>query len=83
MLFRSIYGKYNTVPYDKLKLDLFYIEHYSLWLDIKLILMTMKIIFKRESTEGIDDEQTTALKEKDESDVHQVLQEISNKKRGG
>ena len=45
--------------------------------------MTMKIIFKRESTEGIDDEQTTALKEKDESDVHQVLQEISNKKRGG
>ncbi len=81
--FAQIYGKYNTVPYDKLKLDLFYIEHYSLWLDIKLILMTMKIIFKRESTEGIDDEQTTALKEKDESDVHQVLQEISNKKRGG
>lgn len=78
--FAQIYGKYNTVPYDKLKLDLFYIEHYSLWLDIKLILMTMKIIFKRESTEGIDDEQTTALKEKDESDVHQVLQEISNKK---
>lgn len=81
--FAQIYGKYNTVPYDKLKLDLFYIEHYSLWLDIKLILMTMKIIFKRESTEGIDDEQTTALKETDDSDVHQVLQDISNKKRGG
>lgn len=80
--FAQIYGKYNTVPYDKLKLDLFYIEHYSLWLDIKLILMTMKIIFKRESTEGIDDKQTNALKEMDDSDVHQVLQEISNKKRG-
>ncbi len=80
--FAQIYGKYNTVPYDKLKLDLFYIEHYSLWLDIKLILMTMKIVFKRESTEGIDEEQTTALKDKDDSDVHQVLQEISNKKRG-
>lgn len=81
--FAQIYGKYNTVPYDKLKLDLFYIEHYSLWLDIKLILMTMKIIFKRESTEGITDGQTTALKETDDSDVHQVLQDISNKKRGG
>lgn len=80
--FAQIYGKYNTVPYDKLKLDLFYIEHYSLWLDIKLILMTMKIIFKRESTEGIDDVQTTALKEKNAADVHQVLQQISNNKRG-
>lgn len=77
--FAQIYGKYNTIPYDKLKLDLFYIENYSLWLDIKLILMTMKIVFKRESTEGIDDEQTTAQKEKDITDVQQVVQKITEK----
>ena len=31
----QIYGKYNTVPYDKLKLDLFYIENYSLWMELE------------------------------------------------
>ncbi len=51
--FAQIYGKYNTVPYDKLKLDLYYIEHYSLWMDLKLLLLTVKIIFTPESTEGV------------------------------
>lgn len=46
-------GKYNTTPYDKLKLDLMYIGNYSLFLDIKIILMTVKIIFSQDSTEGI------------------------------
>ncbi|MCI8566687.1 MAG: sugar transferase [Lachnospiraceae bacterium] len=50
--YAQIYGKYNTTAYDKLKLDLMYIENYSLLLDIKLILMTVKIMFMKESTEG-------------------------------
>ena len=58
--YAQIYGKYNTTPYDKLKLDLMYIENYSFWLDIKLILMTIKIIFMKESTEGIAEGQITA-----------------------
>lgn len=52
--YAQIYGKYNTVPYDKLKLDLMYIERYSLILDLKLIIMTVKILFIKESTEGVD-----------------------------
>jgi len=52
--YAQIYGKYNTCPYDKLRMDLMYIEHYSLQMDIKLILMTVRIIFSKESTEGID-----------------------------
>ena len=51
--YAQIYGKYNTTPYDKLKLDLYYIEHYSIWLDIKLLILTAKIVFTPESTEGI------------------------------
>ena len=51
--YAQIYGKYNTVPYDKLKLDLYYIEHYSLWLDLKLLLLTVKIVLTPESTEGV------------------------------
>ncbi len=77
--FAQIYGKYNTVPYDKLKLDLFYIENYSLWLDIKLILMTVKIVLKRESTEGIDADQNTALKKtSDAMDTAEAIRKIQN-----
>lgn len=60
--YAQVYGKYNTTPYDKLKLDLTYIETYSFWLDLKLMLMTFKIIFQKENTEGIDKKQITAIK---------------------
>ncbi len=52
--YAQIYGKYNTSAYDKLRLDMMYIENYSLLLDIKLIILTLRIIFSKESTEGID-----------------------------
>lgn len=60
--YAQVYGQYNTVPYDKLKLDLTYITSYSLWLDIKLIILTVKILFQKEKSEGVDDAQKTALK---------------------
>lgn len=60
--YAQVYGKYNTTPYDKLKLDLAYIENYSIWLDFKLMLLTLKIVLKPESTEGVESNQTTALK---------------------
>ena len=62
--YAQVYGKYNTTPYDKLKLDLTYIEQYSVWLDLKLMLLTLKILIKPESTEGVDSTQTTAIKKK-------------------
>ncbi len=58
--YAQVYGKYNTTPYDKLKLDLTYIQNYSLLLDIKLIMLTLKIFFQKETSEGIEDWQTTA-----------------------
>ena len=60
--YAQVYGKYNTTPYDKLKLDLFYIENYSVWLDLKLMLLTLKILFTPDSTEGVDEKQVTAMK---------------------
>ena len=50
--YAQLYGKYNTKPYDKLKLDLYYIEQFSIGLDIKLMILTFKILFTKESTEG-------------------------------
>ena len=60
--YAQVYGKYNTTPYDKLKLDLTYIENYTFWLDIKLMFLTCKILFQKENTEGIDANQVTAIK---------------------
>lgn len=58
--YAQVYGKYNTTSYDKLKLDMIYVEKCSVWLDLKLILLTLKVIFQKESTEGLDDGSTTA-----------------------
>ncbi len=53
--YAQVYGKYNTTAYDKLKLDLMYIENYSLALDLRIILMTVKVIFMNTSTEGFNE----------------------------
>ena len=59
--YAQVYGKYNTTPYDKLKLDLCYIENYSVWLDLKLMLLTLKVLFTPDATEGVKEEQVTAM----------------------
>ena len=51
--YAQIYGKYNTSLRDKLLLDLYYIENFSLIDDIKMLLLTLKIVFNKESTEGV------------------------------
>ena len=53
--FAQLYGKYNTSPEDKLHMDLTYIETYSLLLDFKLLILTLKVLFMKESTEGFDE----------------------------
>lgn len=61
--FAQVYGKYNTTPYEKLKLDLTYIEKYSFLLDIKLMLLTIKVMFQKETSEGVESWQKTAAKD--------------------
>lgn len=56
--YAQLYGKYNTSASDKLKLDLMYIENQSFLMDLKLIMLTLKILFIPESTEGFQEEKT-------------------------
>ncbi|MBQ8514516.1 MAG: exopolysaccharide biosynthesis polyprenyl glycosylphosphotransferase [Ruminococcus sp.] len=50
--YAQVTGLYDTIPYDKLKMDMMYIEQYSLLLDLRIIMMTLKIaLFPGESNE--------------------------------
>lgn len=59
--YAQIFGKYNTSAYDKLKLDLMYIENQSLLLDLKMIMLTVKTLFIAESTEGFEEEKSRMI----------------------
>ncbi len=54
--YAQIFGKYNSSAFDKLRLDLLYIENQSLGLDLRLIMLTVKVMFQGESTEGFEKE---------------------------
>ena len=60
--FAQIYGQYNTAPDEKFFLDIMYIERFSIWQDFRLMLQTIKVLFKPSSTEGIPEDTTTALR---------------------
>lgn len=62
--YAQVYGKYNTTPYDKVQMDLIYIANQSFIEDLRLMLMTLKIVFTPSSTEGVDSDQTTAQRKK-------------------
>ena len=50
--YAQVTGLYDTLPYDKLKMDLMYIENYSIFLDLRILLMTLKIaLFPSETNE--------------------------------
>ena len=63
--YAQVYGKYNTMPYDKLMMDLMYIAHASILEDIRIIFATIKILFIPESTEGIAEGEITAQRKND------------------
>ena len=61
--YAQVYGKYNSTPYDKLKLDLIYIQKYSLLLDLRLLLLTGKTLFIPDHAEGVAAQYSTALRQ--------------------
>lgn len=78
--YAQIYGKYNTTAYDKLKLDLTYIRNYSFFLDLKLMIMTPKIMLMKESTEGVIDEDPR-LQQQQEAAAARMDIKVKDKKR--
>ena len=59
--YAQVYGKYNTRVSDKILMDMIYILNFSILLDIKLILLTVKTMFMKSATEGVDEERDAIL----------------------
>ena len=66
--YAQVIGVYDTLPYDKLKMDLMYIENYSIRLDIQIIFMTLKTMLFPGKTNAAAKEQmfSTQLKHRKE-----------------
>lgn len=60
--YAQVYGRYNTEPYDKLQMDLMYINNMSLSFDLGLMFATVKVLFMPDSTAGVKEGQITANK---------------------
>lgn len=64
--YAQVYGKYVSDYNSKLRFDLLYIKKYSLLLDLKILLQTIKILFDKMSSQGVDeDENISSLAEID------------------
>jgi len=50
-----VYGRYSTYIKDRTYYDLYYIMNYSLFLDLKIMLLTTKTIFLKSAAEGNDE----------------------------
>jgi len=51
----QVRGNYTTTAENKIKFDLMYIINYSLLLDIKILVQTVKVVFKKEQAKGFDE----------------------------
>ncbi|MCH5185034.1 MAG: exopolysaccharide biosynthesis polyprenyl glycosylphosphotransferase [Oscillospiraceae bacterium] len=66
-----VYGKYATHIWDRTYYDLYYITHYSLLLDLKIILLTTKTVFLKSTAEGEDEyKQDTSSHSDTEANIH-------------
>ena len=63
----QVFGKYNTSPLSKLKMDLYYITNYSILLDLQILFETVKILVQKESTEGFSEEKQKEMQNQSDS----------------
>lgn len=55
--YAQVYGKYATNFNSKLNFDLVYIKNYNLILDVKILFQTIKVLFDKVSSEGLDEDE--------------------------
>ncbi len=59
----QVMAKYSTTVEDKLRFDLMYVRNYSLALDIKILLQTIRVVLRGEQAAGVKPYDSTYQKE--------------------
>lgn len=77
--YAQVFGKYNTTAEDKLKMDLMYIGNMSLWMDMKIMFLTVKTMFIPESTEGFEEEKSKESDQKTNKNNETVKTQTARK----
>lgn len=58
----QVLGSYSTTVEDKLRYDLMYVRNYTLTMDIKILLQTIRVVLQRDQAQGVKTEQATPLR---------------------
>ena len=61
----QVNGYYATDSQDKLRYDLYYLSDYSLFMDLKILLLTIPTLFNREAAKGVSREAVARTGEKE------------------
>lgn len=72
--YAQVYGKYASDYSSKLKFDLLYIKKYSLTLDLKILLQTIKILFDKVSSQGLEEDELCTSLDKIDFPKEKILQ---------
>ncbi|MBM7710558.1 sugar transferase [Enterococcus xiangfangensis] len=72
--YAQVYGKYASDYNSKLKFDLLYIKKYSLMLDLKILLQTIKILFDKVSSQGLEEDELCTSLDKMDFPKEKILQ---------
>ncbi|OTO76641.1 MULTISPECIES: sugar transferase [unclassified Enterococcus] len=72
--YAQVYGKYASDYNSKLKFDLLYIKKYSFMLDLKILLQTIKILFDKVSSQGLEEEEICTSLDKMDFPREKILQ---------
>ncbi|KMK77409.1 sugar transferase [Alkalihalobacillus pseudalcaliphilus] len=59
--YAQVLGNYTTSPERKMKFDLYYIRHYSVWLDITILFKTLIVVLNKSQAEGGNEEKSNDL----------------------
>ena len=59
--YAQVYGKYNSTPEEKLRMDLMYILRPSVVEDLRIMMATLKVLFLPESAEAAAEGQSAAM----------------------
>ncbi len=75
-----VYARYDTGAKDRVLFDILYIRDYSFMLDLKLILLTIKIMFMKNAAAGVRDDEYKSYNRKMETPEQRGLYRDMNAK---